>query len=143
MGSKRPPYPELLTYLSKCLALVLEGVDANRALGLERPPGRPGQQDKWLQDDYLADQVLEDMKGSGTSSIRLAMRRVACKSRIKERAVREAWQRSEYRQDLYRCLAAQTRQAIEEEGLRKEEAVRKVARDYNFPLKIIQEACKS
>jgi hypothetical protein len=41
VDSGRPPYPELLSYLSGCLADVLDGKDANQALGIKKPRHRP------------------------------------------------------------------------------------------------------
>jgi hypothetical protein len=37
VDSGRPPYPELLSYLSGRLAGVLDGKDANQALGIKKP----------------------------------------------------------------------------------------------------------
>jgi hypothetical protein len=41
VDSGRPPYPELLSYLSGRLAGVLDGKDANQALGIKKPRHRP------------------------------------------------------------------------------------------------------
>ena len=62
VDSGRPPYPELLSYLSGCLAEVLDGGDANQALSIKKPRHRPrGSKglDTRERDELLALEVSE------------------------------------------------------------------------------------